>query len=78
MSKLPYICNESDVQRIHVETTEKNGTYYFIQKKSVKRGYAAYRKVDSGKGKSYFVQVGLPKEEYIFLIKSGKIDKYMN
>ena len=73
---LAYICNPEQVERLHAETTKNNGVYFFIRKKEEKN-YNAYRKVDSGKGKFYFVKVGLPKQEFIDLIKSGKIDNYM-
>jgi hypothetical protein len=77
MSKLSYICNTSNIQRLHEETTKKNGVYFFIRKNGEK-GYNSYRKVETGSETFYYVQVGLPPEVFKDLIKTGKMDKIMN
>lgn len=77
MTTLPYICNEEQIQQIHSEETKKFGIYHFIRKVGEK-GYNAYRKVDMGGNKGYYVQTHLPKEVFESLIRSGKMDKIFN
>lgn len=76
MSKLSYICNPEQVQKLEQAATANNGTYFFIRKFEEK-GYFAYRRIDTKTG-YYFVKVGLPKEVYSTLIASGRMDKLMN
>lgn len=76
MSKLAYIANPENIDKaVSVDTT--NGTYVFIRKKGEKV-YFAYRRVDSGAGKHYFVQVNLSKEMFKELIASGRVPRLMN
>lgn len=75
-SKLAYICNPEQVQKLHEENTQ-HGVFYFIRKVGEQR-YHAYRKVETGADKFYYVQTSLSIGLFQALIASGKINKVMN
>lgn len=76
MSKLAYICNQENINKsVSVDTT--NGTYVFIRKNGEKN-YYAYRRVDTGVNKHYYVRVSLPVNVFKEQILSGRVEKLMN
>ena len=76
VSTLSYICNQEQIDKAVAITSVTNGEYYFIRKIGDKN-YYAYRRVDSGAGKHYFVCVNLPSKVYQELIVSGRVARLM-
>lgn len=75
-SRLPYICNNSQIDKIHAENTTL-GTYCFIRKKG-EVGYHAYRRLDNEGTECFYIQTHLPTFLFKELIVSGIVDKVMN
>lgn len=73
---LSYICNPEEAVQLHAEDTKTNGVYYFIRRKDEK-SYFAYRKVEMGAGKFYYIQVSLPPFQFNKLIVSGRVPQIM-
>lgn len=76
MSKLSYICNQEQIQKAVKATSKTHGEYHFIRKNEEKP-YYAYRRVDSGKGKFYYVRVQLSPAVFKELILSGVVPQQM-
>ena len=76
MSKLSYIVNQDQSNKVVAVASKTNGVYHFIQKKGEKF-YNAYRAIIT-EGGTYYVQTHLPRHVYEELITSGRVHKLMS